>query len=152
MTLAHVHARARDDAAFAGALDAAARRWFGSDCAYPARYEPNAADFLSGGLCEAVLMAHVLQAAEFGAWWAGFAPPPQDDGWALAAAGRAGSRSDAKLVHADGLNLSRAWCLEALGRGAAGTSARVLRPDEMRTSPPRCPTSSSAISSPRTGW
>ncbi len=105
-------ARRRGDAQLNRAIDTAARRWFGADRAYPADYEPGGADFLSPGLCEAMLMRGVL-GEDFAAWWARFVPP---DGalanWLQPA--RVSDRVDAQLVHLDGLNLSRAWCLHAL--------------------------------------
>jgi len=116
MTLALRHARRRDDAEFESALIAAARRWHGRDRRYPSDYEPSANDFLSPGLCAAVLMQGVLGAVEFGAWWRAYRPEPAAlERWLVPAP--VGSRVDAQLVHADGLNLSRAWCL---GRLAAG--------------------------------
>ena len=39
------------------AIGNAVRRWFGADRRYPAEYEPSGDDFLSPGLCEALLMA-----------------------------------------------------------------------------------------------
>lgn len=111
-------ARRRGDAALDRAIDSAARRWFGGDRAYPAHYEPGGADFLSPGLCEALLMREVL-GEEFAAWWASFVPPDEAlANWLQPA--RVSDRIDAQLVHLDGLNLSRAWCLQAL---AASVSA-----------------------------
>ena len=114
---------ARDYAAVAGddalrrAVDDAAIAWFGADAAYPAAYEPSGTDFLSPGLCEALLMQRVL-GTRFEAWWTRFAP----DGPALArwdSPAVVADRTDGHLVHLDGLNLSRAWCLRALA-GAGG--------------------------------
>ena len=114
MTLMHAQARARGDAKFVGALTGAALRWFGDDVEYPARYEPNANDFLSGGLCEAVLMAQVLDPTDFSRWWSRFAPATADITARWLRPVVPSSRTDAQLVHADGLNLSRAWCLGVL--------------------------------------
>ena len=113
MILALEHARGRDDAPFAAALVAAARRWFEADTRYPARYEPSANDFLSAGLCTAVLMGIALDAPAFARWWQAYRPDDAEFAHWLAPA-PVGSRSDAQLVHADGLNLSRAWCLGRL--------------------------------------
>jgi hypothetical protein len=114
MTLAHAQALARGDTAFVEALRHAASRWFGADADYPARYEPSANDFLSGGLCEAVLMAQVLGHAAFARWWARFAPAPAEIQTHWLKPVLPSSRTDAQLVHADGLNLSRGWCFGAL--------------------------------------
>jgi hypothetical protein len=113
MTLALEHARRRGDAAFEDALVGAARRWYHGDRRCPADYEPSANDFLSPGLCAAVLMQRVLPIDAFDAWWRAYRPePPALARWLTPAV--VGSRHDAQLVHADGLNLSRAWCLGRL--------------------------------------
>jgi len=112
MLLGREYALQEDDDTLSQAIDAAAQRWFGGDRRYPSQYEPSGADFLSPGLCEAVLMRRVL-GADFAAWWSAFAPSDA----ALAAwlePARVANRMDAQGVHLDGLNLSRAWCLRAL--------------------------------------
>lgn len=112
MTLFSSYARQRQDFDFSQVLHETSLRWFGSDSNYPARFEPSGSDFLSGGLCEAMLMSLQL-GPEFPRWWQGFAPPEQDLArWLEPAV--VSSRLDAQLVHLDGLNLSRAWCLQAL--------------------------------------
>jgi hypothetical protein len=128
MTLALAHARRRGDDAFASALAAAARRWYGGDRRYPAQYEPSANDFLSPGLCAAVLMQQVQEAAAFERWWRDYRPAASAHARWLAPA-PVGSRTDGQLVHADGLNLSRAWCL---GRLAAALPAERARLDAAR--------------------
>jgi len=112
MLLARDYATAMNDSALLAAIDTAAKTWFGADCAYPSAYEPGGADFLSGGLCEALLMRRVL-GDKFGAWWKAF----DDSGSAMKhwlAPAVVSDRNDAQLVHLDGLNLSRAWCLREL--------------------------------------
>jgi len=59
-------------------------------------------------------MQRVLPAEQFAPWLAAFLPR----GFPLAPA-IVTDRSDPKLAHLDGLNLSRAWCLRALGMDAA---------------------------------
>ena len=122
LLLAHDHASTVGDTGLRDAVDRAAITWFGSDEAYPALYEPSGTDFLSPGLCEALLMQRVLGAG-FDAWWTRFAPA----GDALArwdTPAIVGDRTDGQLVHLDGLNLSRAWCLRALA-GAGGVPASL---------------------------
>lgn len=86
-----------------------ARAWFGADRRYPAAYEPSGEDFLSGGLMEAALMARILEKESFGAWWREFCPNRTSlQLWMSPVA--VTNRSDPKLAHLDGLNLSRAWC------------------------------------------
>lgn len=113
MRFALAHARRNGDAAFADALVDAARRWFVADRRYPARYEPSGNDFLSPGLCAATLLADTLSPTAFRLWWRGYEPPEDELAhWLKPVA--VGPRDDAQLVHADGLNLSRAWCLGLL--------------------------------------
>jgi hypothetical protein len=82
--------------------------YFGRDERYPAAWEPGGEDFLSPALMEADLMRRVLAPADFLEWWAKFLPelPP-----ALLTPAIVADRTDPKIVHLDGLNLSRAACL-----------------------------------------
>lgn len=97
--------------ALAQAIAERARRWYGADRRYPAAYEPSGDDFLSPGLCEALLMARVLARPEFEAWWSAFAPQSFEP-WLHPVA--ISDANDPKIVHLHGLNLSRAWCWRAL--------------------------------------
>lgn len=90
-----------------------ANAWFGYDRCYPAAYEPGGDDFLSGGLIEATLMLRVIDACSFADWWHVFCPARQGlQAWLSPVS--VTDRSDGKLAHLDGLNLSRAWCWKAL--------------------------------------
>jgi hypothetical protein len=118
MVLAREFALHRNDTALLSAIDDAAVRWFGQDRAYPAHYEPSGSDFLSAGLCEALLMSQVL-GDDFPTWWRSF----DSDGQALQhwlQPAVVSDRVDAQLVHLDGLNLSRAWCLSSLAGHVGG--------------------------------
>ncbi|MBC7718964.1 MAG: DUF2891 domain-containing protein [Chitinophagaceae bacterium] len=90
-----------------------ALQWFGKDQRYPANYEPSGDDFLSGGLMQAALMRRVVDGCSFADWWAVFCPAPHAlQTWLSPVP--VSDRSDAKLSHLDGLNLSRAWCWRLL--------------------------------------
>jgi hypothetical protein len=104
------HARLARDAALESAVVDQARAWFALDRAYPAHLEPDGDDFLSPALVEAVLMRRVLDGG-FEAWFGGFLPTPPDT---LLRPVDVVDRADPKLVHLDGLNLSRAWCWRSL--------------------------------------
>jgi hypothetical protein len=61
-------------------------------------------------------MARVLPAADFGRWFAGFLPRlAAHDPATLFIPATVSDRSDGKIAHLDGLNLSRAWCWRSLG-------------------------------------
>jgi len=96
-----------------------ARDWFGRDRDAPA-WEPGGDDFLSGTLTEALLMRRVLPAREFSDWFAEFLPRlSASEPATLFEPAHVSDRSDGKIAHLDGLNLSRAWCWRALGRAEA---------------------------------
>jgi hypothetical protein len=79
----------------------------------PINYEPSGEDFLSPCLMEADLMRRVLSQSEFAEWLGGFLPDiPRDGGADWLAIGIVMDPTDGKLVHLDGVNLSRAWNLE----------------------------------------
>ncbi|MGV3741963.1 MAG: DUF2891 domain-containing protein [Burkholderiaceae bacterium] len=103
------YAHAAGHAELAKAAGMKAQEWFGQDECYPADYEPGGDDFLSGGLMEAALMQQVLDTDEFARWWENFCPAsPALQTWLTPVV--SSDRSDPKLAHLDGLNLSRAWC------------------------------------------
>ena len=98
--------------------------YYRSDRDAPAAWEPSGDDFLSPSLIEADLMRRVLAPAEFPDWLHQFLPrglPAQLQQPAIVS-----DRSDGKLAHLDGLNLSRAWCLRAVA--AALPAGDPLRP------------------------
>ncbi len=73
---------------------------------------PSGEDFLSPCLMEADLMRRILSPAVFSQWLDGFLPNIPTDGsadWLVP--GIVHDPTDGKLVHLDGVNLSRAWNL-----------------------------------------
>jgi len=96
-------------------IAARARHWFANDRDCQA-WEPSGDDFLSPALTEALLMSRVLPANEFGDWFAAFLPRIDNGQPAtLFTPATVSDRSDGKIAHLDGLNLSRAWCWRSLG-------------------------------------
>jgi hypothetical protein len=92
------------------AIVSAATGWFGGDRDCQA-WEPGGDEFLSPALCEALLMSRVLGAGAFRNWFDGFLPrATAGDPATLFTPARVSDRSDGKIAHLDGLNLSRAWC------------------------------------------
>lgn len=113
LIMALSYARTDQHHALRRAIVRRAHRWFGHDQHYPARYEPGGDEFLSGGLTEAVLMHAVMDGCAFAEWWGLFAPPRTElANWLTPVA--VADRSDPKMTHLDGLNLSRAWCWRML--------------------------------------
>jgi len=102
------------------------RDYFLADKDCPAGWEPGGEDFFSPCLMEADLMRRVLDAKEFYAWFSGFLPGIKSgQPEILLHPAMVTDRSDGKLVHLDGLNLSRAWCMKHIaGALPAGDPAR----------------------------
>lgn len=81
----------------------------------PMAYEPSGEDFLSSCLMVADLMRRVMDDGEYASWLSDFLPAIPIDGsddWLEV--GIVNDPTDGKLVHLDGLNLSRAWALEGM--------------------------------------
>lgn len=91
-----------------------ARRWYAGDADCQA-WEPGGDEFLSPALIEAECMRAALPEGEFRAWFAAFLPRlGQQLPATLFTPAMVSDRSDGKIAHLDGLNLSRAWCWRAL--------------------------------------
>jgi hypothetical protein len=106
------YARAVGDRDLEALLVERARTYYGGDADYPADWEPGGEDFFSPALMEADLMRRVMHGDEFAAWFNRFLPAvvsgkPES----LLLPAIVADRSDPKIVHLDGLNLSRAWCM-----------------------------------------
>jgi hypothetical protein len=96
-------------------LEERSRSYFALDSNYPATWEPGGEDFFSPSLMEADLMRRVLPPTEFRAWLARFLPGLGDGApKSLLTPATVTDRSDPKIVHLDGLNLSRAWCMRSV--------------------------------------
>ena len=122
LSLALDYAEAAGDAALAKKIRARSLAYFSRDENCALGYEPSGEDFLSGCLEEAALMARVLQGTAYKPWLDAFLP-------ALVGANKlrpaeVSDRSDPRIVHLDGLNLSRA---ENLSRIAARLGAKDRR-------------------------
>lgn len=93
------------------------------DC--PIHYEPSGQDFLSPCIAEADVMRRVLPPAEFAAWLTTFLPRlPTTNSSAWLPIGVVTDKTDGKLAHLDGLNLSRAWMLEGIASGLPDADPR----------------------------
>ncbi|WP_201313106.1 DUF2891 domain-containing protein [Dyella sp. EPa41] len=127
LALALDFARATQRETLAVLIMDTARRWYLNDVACQA-WEPSGDEFLSPALMEAELMRHVLAPAEFDPWFARFLPElAQGAPVTLFEPATVSDRSDGKIAHLDGLNLSRAWCQRALACALPEGDARRTR-------------------------
>lgn len=108
-------ADATGNAAFREQIAAKSLEFHSGDVSCPLTYEPSGEDFLSPCLMEADLMRRIMRREDFAAWLTAFLPLiPQDGRGDWLAPGVVLDPSDGKLVHLDGLNLSRAWAMEGI--------------------------------------
>jgi DUF2891 family protein len=104
-----------------------AMAWFGEDRDCQA-WEPGGDEFLSPALVEALCMARVLPSADFERWFAAFLPRLANrEPATLFTPAIVSDRSDGKIAHLDGLNLSRAWCWRTLAPLLAPDDAELAR-------------------------
>jgi|KBSMisStandDraft_5_1062788.scaffolds.fasta_scaffold225186_3 hypothetical protein len=110
LALGQDYARAAGDAGLTALLAQKIRAWHMGDSDAPA-WEPSGDDFLSATLVTAVAMHRLLPAQEYLPWLRGYLPRAgEGKPETLFAPARVSDRSDGKIAHLDGLNLSRAWC------------------------------------------
>jgi hypothetical protein len=114
------------DEAMIALIDARARAYHLQDRGWPMSFEPSGQDFLSPGLAVADLMRRVLPQKEFGEWLSGYLPEiPREQATPWIAPAVVTDKSDGKLAHLDGLNLSRAWMLEGIAQALEPGDARL---------------------------
>lgn len=91
-------------------------------------WEPGGDEFLSPALIEALCMARVLPKAEFASWFAAFLPHLADRQPAtLFTPAFVSDRTDGKIAHLDGLNLSRAWCWRSIAELLPVAESKIAR-------------------------
>ncbi len=120
--LALDYARGVDNTELAALITAKSRAFYLDDRDANLAYEPSGQDFLSPLLAEADLMSRLLPSAEFAAWLERFLPGLEGADWLPPA--RVTDRTDGKLAHLDGLNLSRAWMLRHIADRLPATDPR----------------------------
>ena len=105
----------KDQALWDAVFDAGVQ-WYGEDASCQA-WEPDGDAFLSPALTEAALMSDLILPEDFSEWLDDFLPD-LDEGRPenLFTPVKVSDRTDGKIAHLDGLNLSRAW---AFGKIAA---------------------------------
>ena len=128
-SFALIHARRwalAHDAELAALIESRARDWFTNDRDCQA-WEPGGDEFLSSALTEALLMREVLGDG-FAAWFDAFLPRAGlGEPATLFTPATVSDRSDGKIAHLDGLNLSRAWCWRGIAGGLAPGHPAVAR-------------------------
>jgi hypothetical protein len=113
LALALEYARSHDQE-LADLIRARALSWFRADAGCQA-WEPSGDDFLSPALMEAECMRRVMDGEEFVGWFARFLPEvAAESPRTLFTPAVVTDRTDGKIAHLDGLNLSRAWCWRSI--------------------------------------
>lgn len=107
------YARAVQDSGLEQSILTAAERFYLADTRYPAHYEPGGDEYISGALTEALLMSKITD--NFPAWFDKFLPDVETVA-ALMNPAEVSDRTDPKIAHLDGLNLSRAWCMKHIAK------------------------------------
>ncbi|NNM75888.1 DUF2891 domain-containing protein [Sphingomonas sp. ID1715] len=107
-------------------IEEKARGWFGQDRDCQA-WEPGGDEFLSSALSEALLMKRVL-GADFARWFATFLPRlAEGEPQSLLQPVFVSDRSDGKIAHLDGCNLSRAWSWREIADALPDDRAAIAR-------------------------
>jgi hypothetical protein len=119
-------ARTAGDAEMFALVEARTAAYYDRDRNCPLAFEPSGQDFLSPCLAEADLVRRFVPPSRYAVWLSLFLPQLPLDGsadWLRPAV--VTDRSDGKLVHLDGLNLSRAWMLEGIASGLPAGDPRL---------------------------
>lgn len=126
MVLALEWAEANDDA-LAGRICERASAYYGQDRDCRA-WEPGGDEFLSPALIEALAILRTHGADQFRAWFGRFLPDvAAGEPRTLFTPATVSDRSDGKIAHLDGLNLSRAWCWRQLAPALEPELAHLAR-------------------------
>jgi len=118
------YARVAGDAELEKLVEKRAREYYENDRTCPLAYEPSGEDFFSPCLEEADLMRRVMPSAEFAKWLHLFVPALSAGKTFPLSPAVVTDPTDPRLVHLDGLNLTRAWTLRAIARALPAADAR----------------------------
>jgi hypothetical protein len=119
-------ARSHGDTGMAELVTQRARDYYLKDRRANLAFEPDGEAFLSPIVAEADVMRRILEPHDFAAWLGEFLPGLPSNGssdWLKPA--EVTDRTDGKLVHLDGLNLSRAWMLEGIAASLPPGDRRI---------------------------
>lgn len=109
LSLSYDWAISSNDIEFQNLIKERAMKYYANDVKCPLNYEPDGEAFLSPCLEEAALMARIMPRDKYQKWLKKFLPQIPTNGkadWLITA--KVSDRSDPKIAHLDGLNLSRA--------------------------------------------
>jgi hypothetical protein len=124
LTLALEYSEVMSDKPLRKLLVNKATAWYSNDADCQA-WEPGGDDFLSPALMEAECMRRVLSASEFREWLERFLPRlGEQKPKTLFEPAIVSDRTDGKIAHLDGLNLSRGWCWRSLANVWPDTDPR----------------------------
>jgi Protein of unknown function (DUF2891) len=118
------YARATGRKDFEKIIQSRASFYYGQDRACPLAYEPSGEDFFSPCLSEADLMRRVLPPREYAKWLKRFLPQIAAHKAFPLSPVTVTDPTDPRLVHFDGLNLSRAWMLKGIAEGLPASDSR----------------------------
>jgi hypothetical protein len=124
LTLAQEYAATASDDGLLALLRDRASAWYAHDADCQA-WEPGGDDFLSSALIEAECMGRLMPRGEWSAWIDRFLPRlARREPRTLFEPAIVSDRSDGKIAHLEGLNLSRAWCWRSLAARWSADDAR----------------------------
>lgn len=121
------YANYKNDILLRNQIEDKALALYGNDRGCPINWEPGGFDFLSPCLIEADLMTRILTTKEFEKWLVKFLPGITSGRKFNLKPAVVSDRTDAKLVHLDGLNLSRAWCLYTISAKLGNRYGHLLQ-------------------------
>jgi hypothetical protein len=123
LRLAMDYAETCNDPLLAGLARVTASDWYAGDADCQA-WEPSGDEFLSPALMEAECLRRMWPEEKFRDWFACFLPRTAERQPAtLFTPATVSDRSDGKIAHLDGLNLSRAWCWRGIASALTGDDA-----------------------------
>ena len=110
---------------FEALLTSRVKEYYQADKQCPLAYEPSGQDFLSPCLAEADLMRRVMAKHEYSQWLSAFFPSLTASTSNWLAPATVTDKTDGKLAHLDGLNISRAWMIEGIISALPDNDARI---------------------------
>lgn len=130
LALASDYAAATNDGELLALFEGKARDWYLAD-RHAQAWEPSGDDFLSPTLMTAECLRRLLPDNSFQTWFADYLPHADEARPAtLFTPATVTDRTDGKIAHLDGLNLSRAWCWRELAAALpADDPARPIMED-----------------------